>query len=384
MNRYKLITLAGSLFFIIGVSAWSIKPIAKSLPTTELWYNKYEDALEQFNLSFIMENHGVPGISFAVIKNGKLDWAKGYGLLQVGSAEKVNTETLFSVGSVSKVGAAVISLKLHEERKLDVDTNVNQYLKSWKIPNNQYTQNQPVTLRHIMSHTAGLTVHGFADFYPGEILPTTVQILNGEWPAKNDPVYVNIPVGSKFRYSGGGTTVEQLVIEDCTGRPFHVAADSLLFQPLNMTRSTYQNPLPENTSNIAKAHNRNGRPVALTRGYQSMPEAAASGLWTTPSDFAKLMIMLMQAYQGKSSFLGQGIIKDMMTSVSPSTYGLGPRIKNNEGDIQFYHGGANDSYRARFIGLLERQSGVIIFTNGSAGSDLIEELIPLFEPLLRE
>ncbi len=344
--------------------------------------NEYERALAGFNLASRMANYGVPGVSFAVIRDGDLSWAKGYGLLQTGQPEAVDQNTVFSVGSVSKVGTAVITLRLRQLEKLDVDTDVNQYLQSWKIPENDYTQTRAVTLRHIMSHTGGLTVHGFADFYPGENQPNTVEILNGNGPAKNDAVYVSRPVGRAFRYSGGGTTIEQLVVEDGTGLRFHEAADSLLFQPLGMDRSSYENPLPQDWGNIAKAHDRSGRPVALPRGYQSMPETAASGLWTTPSDFAKLMMMLMRAYRAHHTYLSQEIVQDMMTPVHPSDYGLGPRIQKKGGDIQFSHGGSNESYKARFIGSLSKQSGIVIFTNGAQGSALIRELLPLFEELL--
>lgn len=380
MNK-SLILIIG-LGTVLGLLAWSIKPETLSFPPEELPQNKYEEALEKFGLYSKMSRYGVPAVSCAVIKNGKVNWAKGYGFIQAGKPEVIDTETMFSVGSVSKVGAAVISLKLQEEGYLDIDTDVNQYLTSWKVPQNQYTEQQVVTLRRIMSHTAGLTVHGFADFNPEEKLPTTVQILDGKWPAKSSRVYVNVPVGSRFRYSGGGTTVEQLVIEDLMAQSFHEAADNLLFQPLAMNRSSYRNPLPETVGNIAKAHNRSGRPVALPRGYQSMPEAAASGLWTTPSDFAKLMIMLMQASKGDDTYLSKQTLQDMMTPVSPSEYGLGPRIKKEGEDIQFAHGGANDCYKAHFQGSLVKQSGYIIFTNGTDGDDLIRELRPIFDSLL--
>ena len=341
-----------------------------------------ESALEEFKLEERMKHYGVPGISFALIDNGQLVWAKGYGVLQEGKSEKVNTETLFSVGSISKMGTAVAALKLMEQGQVNLDKDINTYLKAWKVPENQFTRQQPVTLRRIMSHTAGLTVHGFADFQPGETLPTTVQVLNGKSPAKNSAIYVDIPVGSRFRYSGGGTTVQQLLIEELTGKEFHLAIDDLLFTTLKMQRSSYQNPLPASLGNIAKAHNNNGSPVALPRGYQAMPEAAASGLWTTPSDFSKVMIMLMEAYHVGNSYLSPATVKDMMTPVAPSEYGLGPRIRTLNGRLTFAHGGANDSYRARFIGYLDNKDGFIIFTNGSQGNGLINELVPVFDKVV--
>lgn len=373
-------TTGNILFLTISIFIFTTGKSTKT--QIEFPDNEYEEVLLQFDLYSRMEHYGVPGISFGVIKDGKLDWAKGYGVLQQGFKEKVDTNTLFSVGSVSKVGTAVIIMKLKEKGVLDIDQDVNNYLTSWKVTENEYTKEQSVVLRRVLSHTAGLTVHGFADFYPNEELPTTVQILDGEPPAKNAPVIVNIPVGSQFRYSGGGTTVSQMVIEDQTGYLFYKAAESILFQPLNMPRSSYQNTLPGSVGNIAKAHNRNGDPVALPRGYQSMPEVAASGLWTTPTDFSKIMIMLMEAYQGKNSYLSQATVRDMMTPVEPGEYGLGPRIKQEKNDIQFSHGVANDSYRASFIGSLDSKNGIIIFTNGTSGSDLINELLPVFDHLL--
>lgn len=378
----KLLIVTGGMCLVIGILAWSAGPKTISLPSSKAPQNSYEKTLQDFDLTSKMERYGVPGVSMAIIENGQLEWAKGYGLLQVGRPERIDTETLFSVGSVSKVGAAVISLKLHEKGILDIDRDVNQYLTSWKVPHNEYTEQASVTLRRIMSHTSGLTVHGFADFEPDEKLPTTVEILEGKWPAKSGRVYVNIPIGSRFRYSGGGTTVEQMVIEDLTGQDFHEAANRILFELLEMQRSSYQNALPESVGNIAKAHNRNGRPVALPRGYHSMPEAAASGLWTTPSDFAKLMIMLMKAYTGEHDYLSQHTVEDMMTPVNPSEYGLGPRIEERVDDIIFSHGGANDCYKAHFSGSLAKQNGFIIFTNGTDGHQLIRDLRPLFEEML--
>ena len=367
----------------LSILLWSFTDYTETSNQLQTKENVYEKALQNFELPSKMDDYNVPGISFAVIKNGKLVWAQGYGVIQKGKPERINPETMFSVGSVSKVGAATISLKLQEQDKLDIDKNVNEYLGSWKVPDNQYTKNNAVTLRKIMSHTAGLNVHGFVDFLPNEKLPTTVQILKGEWPAKNSSVYVNIPIGSRFRYSGGGTTVEQLVIEELTKQEFHIAAKELLFQPLNMNRSSYQNPLPIAFGNIAKAHNRDGKPTALPRGYQSMPEAAASGLWTTPNDFSKLMIQLMKAHQGEiTSYLSKKTVTDMMKPVAPSDYGLGPRINIEGKSIEFSHGGANDSYRAHFSGFLPSQNGFIIFTNGARGSGLINELRPVFNELL--
>ncbi|MDC8004002.1 serine hydrolase [Aureisphaera galaxeae] len=392
--RYKLmkihlvVTLACILCFVSckkkEVSA-NMLQTAHTLETTAYpIQDNYDAILKKMGLANRMEAYGVPGISMAIIKNGSLDWTMGYGKLQANSPNDVDVETLFSVGSISKVGTALMVLKLVKEGKLDLDTDVNIYLKSWKVETNRFTQEHPVTLRNILSHTAGFTVHGFADYMPEESLPTTRQILDGDYPAKNSRVYINLPVGSRYRYSGGGTTVVQQIIEEITGKSFHEAADDLLFSQLNMNRSSYENPLPETLGNIAKAHNRNGKPVALPRGYQAMPEAAASGLWTTPTDFSEVILMLLSMYHEEGAgYLTQVLVKDMMRPVRPSEYGLGPRIKVDGDNIYFEHGGANDSYRAKFIASLKNKSGIILFTNGTNGSNLIDEIIPEFDFILQ-
>lgn len=343
----------------------SLRPAADRADTTGI----------RWTLEGRMAHYGVAGVSVAVIADGRLLWAKGYGLKQAGTTDSVDTETVFSVGSVSKVGTAAITLRLVDEGRLDLDRDVNEYLRRWKVPSNELTARERVTLRRIMSHTAGLTVHGFPDYQPDEPLPNIVQILDGTPPAKNEPVRVDLLPGSESRYSGGGTTVEQLVIEDVTGLEFAEAARRYLFEPLGMSRSTYESPLPAEHGNIAQAHGPDGEPRALPRGWEAMPETAASGLWTTPSDFARLILALIESYQGDGdTFLRYETARDMMTEVPPGIFGLGPEIDGEGPTRNFVHGGANDSYRAFMAGYLAEGDGLVIFTNGARGSELIPEI----------
>ena len=322
-----------------------------------------------------MAHWKVPAVGIAVVRDGKLAWARGYGVLQAGGKERANTETMFSVGSVSKVGAAAMTLRMVDAGLLDLDRDVNRYLTRWQIPANAFTDLRPVTLRGILSHSAGLTVHGFPDFQPGEALPTVIDTLEGRPPARHEPVRVVFTPGAQFRYSGGGITVEQLVVEEASGMDFPGAARHYVFDPLGMRRSTYENPLPDRYGNIAKAHDAEGRPTALPRGYEAMPEMAASGLWTTPSDYAKLVIALIESYRGgPDRFLRTSTARQMMTEVGRSPAGLGPFLSGIGPTRRFSHGGANDSYRAWMEGHLATGNGVVIFTNGANGEQLYPEL----------
>lgn len=317
----------------------------------------------------------IPAVSVAVIRGGKLAWAKAYGLKQAGTAEAPDGDTVFSVGSVSKVAAATIALRLVDAGTLSLDRDVNQYLRRWQIPQNQFNADRPVTLRMLLSHTGGLSVSGFPDFQPDEKLPGVLDTLDGRPPSKTEPVRVMFPPGSAPQYSGGGTTVVQLLIEDVTGKEFDAVARELLFQPLGMNRSTFANPLPASHGNIARAHDAKGAPTALPRGWETMPELAASGLWTTPSDYARLVIALLQSNQGApGALLRPETAREMMTPVGPSRVGLGPFIDGRGLTRRFSHSGSNDSYKAWMEGHLATGDGLVIFTNGERGNLITREI----------
>jgi CubicO group peptidase (beta-lactamase class C family) len=210
-----------------------------------------------------MEQLHVPGVSVAMIDNYQIAWAKAYGLANAETGTLVTVDTLFQAGSVSKPVAALASLKLVEQGALDLDRNVNDQLKSWKVPDNKFTKEHPVDLRGLLSHTAGLTVHGFPGYAMGTPIPTVPQILDGVKPANTQPVRVNKVPGDGFRYAGGGTTVAQLLLVDVTGRPFPDLLRDTVLEPLNMTSSTYEQPLPERLwSRAATGHKADGKPVA--------------------------------------------------------------------------------------------------------------------------
>ena len=278
---------------------------------------------KRWTLAERMQARGVPGVGVAILRNGEIALAKGYGTLSAGGDQLVDADTVFSVGSVSKMANAALIMRLTDEGMVDLDTDVNTYLKRWKVPDTEYNKDQKVTLRRILAHTAGFSQHGFADFQPGASLPTTLDTLNGKRPARHRPVRLMFEPGARMDYSGGGITVSQLLVEDVTGLSYEAAARKYVLDPLGMSRSTFVNPLPESHGNIAKAHDRKGRKRALPRGYEAMPEAAASGFWTSAGDLAKFMKALMSDEQ----FLSPEMRTDMLTRVPRSWFGLGRGLK---------------------------------------------------------
>lgn len=369
--------------YFLSIGLASVFVLFASLVPIPIWKgDNGEESREELGTVVVglMEKYHIPGVSIAFLEEGKLARTATYGVLQKGDPAPISPNTMFSVGSVSKVVNAMGILKLVDQGVLDLDTDVNKYLTAWKVPYGRFGKQQPVTLRHILSHTAGFSVHGFADFLPGQTLPSTVEILLGKRPAKNFRVKLLFEPGSSFKYSGGGTTVTQLIVEEATGKPYAEAIHELLFEPLGLKRSSYQNPLPSEYGEIAKAHNTQGNPVALPRGYQAMPEMAASGLWTCPSDLATLWTAFFASYSGNGAGLfSQSLAQDMASAEPNSTFGLGPKTEQRAGQSLLTHNGSNDSYKAHFTMSLSSSTGFIVMTNGAQGSDFISELRPTLE-----
>src|SRR5262245_28055209 len=195
---------------------------------------------QRWSLAERMAKYKVPGISVAIISGGKIVWAGGFGVKELGTHDSVTANTLFQAASISKPVTATGMLRLVSQGKVALDTNVNRYLKSWQLPDNKFTATEKVTLRRIASHNAGLTVHGFPGYEAGTPVPTVVQVLNGTKPANTAAVRVDTTPGAIVRYSGGGTTIEQLVMTDMTGEPFPALMKRLVLDPAGMTSSTYE------------------------------------------------------------------------------------------------------------------------------------------------
>jgi CubicO group peptidase (beta-lactamase class C family) len=333
-----------------------------------------DEAVPRWSLAERMRHYNVPGVAVAVLKNGEVVHAIGYGVRELGTQDKVDGDTLFSAGSISKVVTAATTLRLVAQGHIDLDRNIDDYLKRWKLPAFAGVPPPRVSLRMLMSHTSGLGVHGFADYRPDEPLPTLVQILDGQPPAKGEAVRFKHAPGLLVDYSGGGVTVEEVAIEDATGEPLRRLAEAQVFAPLGMRRSTFESPLSVARGNIAKAHDSDGAPTALPRGWESFAETGASGLWISARDLGRFVGSLIKSYQGRSEFLPQPLATAMMTEVSPSAFGLGPRLGGAGVGRRFFHFGANDSYLAFMEGYLETGDGYVILTNGSNGGLLALEI----------
>ncbi|NER14988.1 serine hydrolase [Leptobacterium flavescens] len=324
--------------------------------------------IQHFNIEDRMKELGVNGLSIAVINNGVIEWAKGYGVTDTTENRKVTTETMFLAGSISKPVAATRALQLYENGALDLDANVNDYLVNWKLPDNEFTLEEKVTTRRILDHSAGLTVWGFPGYERGEDIPSTPEILDGK--GNTDSVRVYKKPGESWRYSGGGYTIMQQMIADIEERQFHDVMQEHVLDPLGMTKSTYENPLPEKYHDLAATgYYTDGSQV--NGKWHVYPEMAAAGLWTTPSQLVIWAKEIMEVYQSQEDGLIKAKTANEMLTLSTDNYGLGIVVE----DHTFVHSGADAGFRAQLVGWKDHPVAYVIMVNSENSGAIFREVL---------
>lgn len=329
--------------------------IGENLPAVSL-----EERMKQLN---------VPGVSIAVINDGTLEWAKAYGFADREENVLATTETLFQAASISKPVAAMAVLKLVDEGRLDLDRNINDLLASWQIPDNEFTVEKKVTLRGLLNHTAGTTVWGFPGYENGTRIPSTVEVLEGA--GNTEAIRVFKAPGESWQYSGGGYTAMQLLMSDVRGQPFPQLMQDIVLAPLGMSNSTFEQPLPSAWhARAASGYDSAGNKI--NGNWHVYPEIAAAGLWTTPSDLARYIMEVQQAYEGDGRVLSEATTH-MMLEAGMNDHGLGPIVE--DAGSRFAHTGGNAGFRSSFKAFTGQGAGVIVMTNSDNGSLLAQELI---------
>jgi CubicO group peptidase (beta-lactamase class C family) len=329
------------------------------------------EALTTYTLEERMEFFNVPGISIAVVKDGQLHWAKGYGIANTETGTRVDANTMFQAGSISKPLAALAALKLVEMGKVDLNTDVNDYLIGWKVPDSEFSAKEKVTLRRLLTHTAGTTVHGFPGYMEKDSFPSINDVLNGK--GNTDEIIVDTTPGSNWRYSGGGYTIMEKVVEDISGMPLDQFAIKEIFEPVGMENSTYEQPLSSKYhSQASAAYDGDG---TIIEGYwHNYPEQAAAGLWTTPSDLAKYCMEIQNIRAGKEDGVLSRKLVDSMLTKHQNDWGLGPMLQKEGDSLLFGHGGKNAGFTNNFFAFAQQGNAAIVMTNADQGGDLIGEL----------
>ncbi len=331
--------------------------------------------LDGLSLEEVLKRFHVPGMSIAVIKDFRIQWAKGYGLADVETGRKVEPGTAFQAASISKPVTAMAALRLAQDGRLSLDADVNAILKSWRVPETELTRGHPVTPRSLFSHTSGADDgFGFPGYAPSADRPTVVQVLNGSAPSNTGPVTFARPPFQAYKYSGGGLTIMQLALTDLTGKPFAELMRTLVLGPLGMTGSSYQQPPNADVAaRAARAHNSAGRPMGVP--WHVYPEQAAAGLWTTASDLARFLIEVQTAVRGPAGkVLNEASAREMTAPVGVGPFAVGLSLEKRGEGWYVSHGGANWGFRGDILAHVRKGYGVVILTNSDSGSPAISEI----------
>ena len=342
-----------------------------------------DDAESQYghlSIDELLEQYKVPGVSIAIIRDFKIEWAAGYGIADTETGAEVNTETLFQAASISKPVNAMAVLKAAQDRKFSIDEDINGLLTSWQIPDSEYTESTFVSPRMLASHVSGLgDGFGFPGYEPDQPLPTLTQIFDGQSPSNVGEVRIARQPMTAYHYSGGGVTILQQLLLDQYNRPYAELLDEMVLQPIGMANSTFEQPLSaERDRNAARAHGNDGQ--ARGPKWHVYPEQAAAGLWTTASDLARFAIEVQRSYQGQSNrVLNQVFAREMLSPVGVGPFAVGFTIAKRGEGWYFTHGGSNWGFRANLTAHKVKGYGYAIMTNATFGGGVISELVNRIE-----
>jgi CubicO group peptidase (beta-lactamase class C family) len=311
-----------------------------------------------------MANHGLKGLSVAVIDDYEVSWSREWGVKSADGKDAIDSGTVFNIASIAKPVSATLMAILAEKGLIDLDEPVSSYLQRWQLPDNEFTRSVDITLRHLLSHTSGTTQHGYEDFYSGDEIPTLVDVLNGGELPGTDALGIDFKPGSQWRYSGGGYVIAQIAVEDHLRKPLTELAAEHIFRPLDMTATTMLRPDEAGfPGNAAKAHDESGE--IISTGLPICPQISASGLWTTPTDMARLLIEMQKALRGKGRGVVSPAVAELVTTEIMDGFGLGWALFEPIGYMEaFSHGGANTGTGGRVYATNDGGNGILMFGNG--------------------
>ncbi|CAN5519186.1 hypothetical protein BH10BAC3_BH10BAC3_40080 [soil metagenome] len=338
------------------------------------------EGVPKWTLAERMVHYKINGVSIGVIKDYKIDWVKGYGWADEAEKRPVTTETRFQAGSISKSLNGVGILTLAQDKKIDLYTDINKYLTSWKFPYDSVAKGKTISIANLLSHTAGLSVHGFPGYAMKDSIPTLPQILDGKRPANTEAVRSLFEPGLRFKYAGGGTTISQLILMDITKQPYETYMWEHVLKPLGMNNSTYKQPFDSGQKAYATAYYDDGKEVKGK--YHLYPEQAAAGLWTNPTDLSRYIIETQLALIGKSEkVLSQQMTRLRLTPYIDTTVALGVFISDKAGIKYFSHNGQDEGFTAAYMGSFDG-NGVVVMSNsdnGALNSEIINSVASVYK-----
>jgi len=334
--------------------------------------------LKNIDIKERMKFYNVSGLSLTLINDGQISDSSSFGVLEAGTSEKVDDNSIFNACSISKFLTSILVLKLSDQGLLDINDNVNNGLTSWKVPENELTQTKKVTIRNLLSHESGIVdpEGSFSNLNTTDGVPNMIDLLMGKTTYCNNSIEVKYLPETDFQYSDAGFCIIQQLIEDIYEMPFGEIMKEIIFAPLQMNNSTYEIVFSDAIKGkFSCGHNKDGNVV--NEKYPIYPYAAASGLWTTPTDIGKLVLELMSSLQGKSK-LGLSInsVKELFNSKGCKGWnGLGMFLDGSEKEIEVSSLGWGVGFQCMMVAFPYLGKGAIIMTNTDLGVHQLKGMI---------
>lgn len=276
---------------------------------------KYSFLTESLNIEEQLEKYKLPGFSVVVFENYEIVYSKQFGVKSTDSKEKINQNTAFSTASISKPITALLCFILEEKGLINLDDPIDRSLKRWHLPKSKFIENNSPTWRQFLNHTAGTSQDGFEDHYEGEAIPTLKQSLLGQIPRYDKEIEFLFTPGTNWQYSGGGYTIIQMALEDTFNKPMDELASTYIFLPLGLKNTTMIQPNEkEFLTNVALVHDKEGK--VIKTGLPITPQVAPSGMWSTPTDLAKIAIEMQNALRNKNNKVISNNVAKKVTAVT--------------------------------------------------------------------
>ena len=320
-----------------------------------------------------MSEYKIPALSLAVINQGKIEWADIYQNTNFVEQQNLDSASIFQAASLSKPVTFLAALRIHAAGEIDLDNNIQDYLKDFVLPQGKQTEDNPVTFRNIFSHTSGISSGGYQGYDRTISMPSDLDILQGNEGVNTPAIEVVTPPNERIAYSGGAYTLAELALQDICHDEFSKIMQKWILEPSGMKNSEFTQPLPSSKSNrVAKGHVQSGE--VIDGGWRNYPEQAAAGLWSNATDMAKFLIEIYNAYQGKNSIFSQSDIKSILNQERDGqAYGF--IVNRVEDDISITHYGGNTGYRTGMTISLTSGKGLVYMINSDNGGSLGNELL---------
>lgn len=321
----------------------------------------------------LMNYYSVPGLSIAVIHNGKVIFKNAYGYADIESRRKMHVDTICRVQSISKTVTACGVLKLVQEGKISLDTPVKNYLKNWEFPFSD-SRHDKITARQLLSHTAGMPLGDFTlEFDPESFVPSLSANLSNEAHLINEP-------GTGFMYSNVGYNMLELLIEEVAGEKFSEFMKREVLDAIGMKSATYEwnNAVKQQ---IPTGYDLKSNPV---KPYV-YPEKGSGGLFSNVEDLSLFLIAGMYNNQnGINPILQPHVLKQMhhpavripgIYGLVSQYYGFGYFIEHIHMNKAVFHGGQGHGWMTHFHSIPETGDGIVILTNSQRSWPLISNIL---------